>query len=464
MTPLISVVIPTKNSLPHLKRAIEGIRRQIYKNFELIVQDGGSTDGTLEYLSTIQDFPKIDIRSEPDSGIGQAYNRGISRSNGDYIFLAASDEYLFDDALKNLIYWYQDHPSAAVIYGGVLLVNQQGEKISRFSPVPYDFLKFMRCEVFPSTAGLLNRRVIGADLFYDESLKTCPDYDFWLRLGYRFPSHQIIHRSELIMTSLADRTSMSYRAESFEQFCKDKLFILERFLADKTNELGKVHFKAKAGIFTWAAKEVMGIEELSSNAINFFEEAENCHLQVDTPPPSVQDSKIALFITYFDVTNKWMPRLRRWCLNKKTHILIKRKLIFYVHLVGTIFKKDWLSTCRKQLFNIEYPIRIQGGMNSWGYIAEVGMTEPLKLEPNTRYWIEIHMKVMSGVIGVLFMDKKTVQKEKLFPLNTKEIITYYALDNCKDFSIIFRNGGLKNSVMEIYELSIVKASFYESSS
>ena len=452
-TPLISIVIPTKNSLPHLKNAIEGIRQQTYRNFELIIQDGGSTDGTLEYLSAIHDLPKIDIRSEPDSGIGQAYNRGISRCNGDYLFLAASDEKLFDDALENLISWHKNYPSAAVIYGGVLLVNQQGETISRFTPEPFDFLKVMKCEVVPSTAGLLNRKVIGTDLYYDESLKTCPDYDFWLRLGYRFSADQIIHRRELIMMGLADRTSMSYRAESFEQFCKDKLFILDRFLAHKANQLRKEHFRAKGGIYTWAAKEVTSIEGLSATAIKFYQEAENCHQKIDTPPNLSQHVPITYSLFYHDAFIK----LRWWCFNKKHPICIK--ISFWMCFVRMIFKKFWLPEFKKQ-----YPIRIEGGINSWEYLVEVSFDKAINLDANTHYWIKIRMKVISGVIGVRFIEENVCQKEQFFPINTKEIITYHRLHNCRNFSVIFRKGGLKNSVIEIYEIAIVKDSSYETAS
>ncbi|MDE3047635.1 MAG: glycosyltransferase, partial [Verrucomicrobiota bacterium] len=130
LSPLVSVVIPTKNSLPHLKNAIEGLRRQTYQHFELIIQDGGSTDGTLEYLANIHDLPSIDIQSQIDSGLGQAYNRGIARCRGDYLFLTASDERLFDHTLEKLLEWFKEYPSAAVIYGGALLVDSQGKEVS----------------------------------------------------------------------------------------------------------------------------------------------------------------------------------------------------------------------------------------------------------------------------------------------------------------------------------------------
>ncbi len=417
--PLISVVIPTKNSLPHLKNAIEGLRRQTYRHFELIIQDGVSTDGTLEYLSTIQDLPKIDIQSQSDSGIGQAYNRGISRCCGDYLFLAASDECLFDDTLEKLLEWFKDHPSAAVIYGGMLLVDKQGKEVARFIPEPFDLIKFMKCELFPSTAGLLNRKILGDTLFYDESLKTCPDYDFWLRMGYRFPSSAIIHRPELLMTALGDRTSMSYRAESLKQFCKDKFFILDRFLSDQANELNTEHVKAQAGILYWAANALICLEGLSPYAMELCKEAERLNLTIETPPSTFSISPLTFSLYYNGKLARWAQRIKRW-LYKKT-----------------------------------LPIHIQGNRIPWSYLVQA-MINQTHTPNQISYWVKIRMKVFSGVLQVLFTNKETIQKMKLFPFSSNEFMTYYPISNLENFSVIFRNSYLPGVIFEIYELSIIE--------
>jgi len=69
-SPLISLVLPVKNAMPHVRKAVEAIRRQTYRNFEVLVQDGGSIDDTAEYLRSITDLPRIELVSESDSGIG----------------------------------------------------------------------------------------------------------------------------------------------------------------------------------------------------------------------------------------------------------------------------------------------------------------------------------------------------------------------------------------------------------
>lgn len=147
--PLISLILPTKNSLPHLKNAIEAIKQQTYRNFEVIIQDGGSSDGTLEYVHSIKDLPKLKVYSEPDKGIGQAYNRGLSKSEGDFVCLAASDERLFPYSLELGLSWFNENPTAAVIYGGSNIIDDSGKILQTFLPPPFIFSKIIKCESVP---------------------------------------------------------------------------------------------------------------------------------------------------------------------------------------------------------------------------------------------------------------------------------------------------------------------------
>jgi glycosyltransferase involved in cell wall biosynthesis len=274
-SPLISLVLAVKNGWPHVKTAIDAIRRQTYPQFELVVQDGASTDGTLEYLASLSDIPALRLASAPDTGIGQAYNRGLLRSTGDLICFVGSDEYLEDDALERAITWWKRYPDAVYVNGAVRLTDLNGEVFQLFESAHFDLVGHLRCEVVLAFAGLLNRRKIGADLHYDEVLRTCPDYDFWIRLGIRFPPSEFVVMREVFKTARADRTSMSYRAEGFPQFCRDKLFVLNRFLdtQDPGPVVHAVRVSASAGIFLWAAESVFQLEGPTPLFLSFCERA-----------------------------------------------------------------------------------------------------------------------------------------------------------------------------------------------
>ncbi len=88
----ISVIIPAFNALKTLPRAVESVLNQPYEDKEILVIDGGSTDGTVEYLKTIS-TSRLRWVSERDKGIYDAMNKGIRMASGDwYYFLGADDE------------------------------------------------------------------------------------------------------------------------------------------------------------------------------------------------------------------------------------------------------------------------------------------------------------------------------------------------------------------------------------
>jgi glycosyltransferase involved in cell wall biosynthesis len=262
-----------------MQRAIDAVRAQTYRSFELIIQDGGSTDGSLDYLESIKDLPRIEIDSRPDAGIGQAYNRGLQRTQGELVCFLACDEFLLPKSLERLVKLYRRSPDAATIYGRVRMVDEQYKPISTFIPQPFSLLEFMHCALFPTTAGILNRAVIGDDLYYDETLKTCPDYDFWMRLGLRFAPNQFIASQEVFVEAMATRASMSYRAEAFEQFCRDKISVLNRFLDRQPPDpmIEKLRRTASAGILTWAAEMTFGLGAPAADWQRLARRAEKLH-------------------------------------------------------------------------------------------------------------------------------------------------------------------------------------------
>ena len=229
-----SLALPIRDGLPGLKRAIEALQRQTYQNFELIVQDGGSTDASLDYVRQAK-LPRIDIVSEQDSGIAQAYDRALTRCAGPLVVPLACDEWLDDDALETFASWYREHPDAAFVYGGARLWKNEAEIHSLFYPGRYDLLQFLASEMTPTAGGFYNKKVIGPDFHLDEGLKTCPDFDLFIRLGLRFDGLHIVEKRAIRFNAMVDRSSMTYRPESFDQFAHDRRYILERFFLQQGN-------------------------------------------------------------------------------------------------------------------------------------------------------------------------------------------------------------------------------------
>ncbi|MHC1733557.1 MAG: glycosyltransferase [Bacteroidales bacterium] len=124
--PFISIITATYNAAQHLSHLIASLRGQSIGNFEWVVADGGSTDGTLEILSQVDDL-NIIVDSRPDCGVYDAFNRAVSLSSGDYLLFLGADDYLIADLAslasilvddKTIYYGDVYMPKKHILFGG----------------------------------------------------------------------------------------------------------------------------------------------------------------------------------------------------------------------------------------------------------------------------------------------------------------------------------------------------------
>ncbi len=97
----VSVIMTTYNSIEHIRTTLESVRRQDYPSIEVVVCDGGSTDGTLDVLREYEKLPDMELRwrSEPDHGLYDAMNKGYGMSTGE-IVVCFNDVYCRKDAIR----------------------------------------------------------------------------------------------------------------------------------------------------------------------------------------------------------------------------------------------------------------------------------------------------------------------------------------------------------------------------
>jgi len=231
--PLVSLALPIKNGLPGLKATIAGLTRQTYRNFELVVQDSCSTDGTIEYLASLNTFFPIHIVSEPDCNLVEGYGRAVQRCGGDLATAIACDEVLDDIALETYVSWWRQHPEAIYIYGGKRLVDRNGCVVQVYQPKSFNLLEYIRHQDHscPTMAGILNRRLIGSEFYVDTTLMSVPDFELFVRLALRFGEHRVLCKEAITMTASATPVSMTYRPDATMQFERDKLRVMERVLS-----------------------------------------------------------------------------------------------------------------------------------------------------------------------------------------------------------------------------------------
>lgn len=123
--PLISIVMPTFNSMRYIQDTIHSLQKQSYGHYELLVCDGGSTDGTLEYLDGLGDH-RIRIVSRKDSGLANSLNIGFGHAQGElFCWLNSDDVYLDIHTLKRVVAAFQSKQLNFVV-GGAATMSEEG--------------------------------------------------------------------------------------------------------------------------------------------------------------------------------------------------------------------------------------------------------------------------------------------------------------------------------------------------
>lgn len=267
--PLVSLIVCTKNAMPYIVEAMDSVRRLTYRRFELVVQDGLSDDGTAEFLQSLDGLDRLSFVSEADAGIGDAFNRAVRRCSGDVIGSIDGDNLLEPGALEVALAAFRVEPDAAAIYGAVTMVDAEGRPQGTFTPAEFDRTAVMRCEVVPPfSTTFLSRERCGDELRFDEGLRTCADYDLWLRLSDR----PIAATADVLGRTRLSRGSMSQQADRFDQFCADKRTALDK-LVRRRPELASERTAAAAGIDCWAAESVYALEGPSPRFDRFLARA-----------------------------------------------------------------------------------------------------------------------------------------------------------------------------------------------
>lgn len=129
----ISVVTVSYNSSKTIEQTILSVIKQNYSDLEYIIIDGGSKDGTLEIIEKYRDRINT-VVSEPDNGISDAFNKGIKLATGEIVVLINSDDFLNENAIKNVAKFIEENPNYDVYYGNTIVFSEKDEMNYVYKP------------------------------------------------------------------------------------------------------------------------------------------------------------------------------------------------------------------------------------------------------------------------------------------------------------------------------------------
>ncbi len=192
MQPSITVIMPSYNQAAFIEESIQSVLHQAYPALELLVIDGGSTDGTLEILRKIQDT-RFKWVSERDKGQADAINKGFRKASGNILTWLNADDLYLPETLTKVGKFFSEHPKTMWLIGHATIVNREGKEIRKWVSAyksrrlrHYSYSALLSENFIPQMGVFFRQEAIREVGGVDENLKYAMDYDLWLRLGKRF--------------------------------------------------------------------------------------------------------------------------------------------------------------------------------------------------------------------------------------------------------------------------------------
>ena len=214
---MITVISINYNNLKGLRRTVHSISEQSYCDFDHIVIDGGSKDGSIEFLNSIQ-RKGFSFLSEPDHGIYDALNKGVNLSTREYLLFVNSGDILYDkDILLNFHYLISSFPEIDGFYGNKLYGKFSGSKskpeLTRvWIPGTHKRWKYWYGWMIPHQSLLVKKSLFSINGLFDTSFKIAGDYDWLLRVFYVNKSTVIFNNFNVIIMEDGGVSNSSLRS------------------------------------------------------------------------------------------------------------------------------------------------------------------------------------------------------------------------------------------------------------
>lgn len=229
MNPHFSIIIPLFNKASYIAKTLQSVFIQTYNNYEVVIINDGSTDNSQEIVQSFHD-KRIKLFTTQNHGVSVARNFGIKQSSGDFIVFLDADDFLektFLETINNLILLYpNEHVFATAL--NILLPNKTYK-------APYKDISLKENEVgllnyFKSSLGhsilhcanvAISKKAIEHIGYFDESLKTNEDTDYWIRIGFKYKvvfQRTYLANHQFTNDGLSKTNKKRYKSIDFEKY------------------------------------------------------------------------------------------------------------------------------------------------------------------------------------------------------------------------------------------------------
>ena len=225
-TPLVSIICFCKDRAATIRRAVDSVLSQSYRHIELVVQDGASTDGTLDILRSYDD-PRIRLVSEPDSGPAEAFWKVLHRCQGEIVATCLSDEELLPGAIEKGVELLTAHPELGAATCDGYFSDPAGKITGRFVAGEFDFVNFLFGRYCPFWPGSFFRRQALIDVGLGDRDWTIEalEFEVWCRLA---AEHHVKYFPVLMSKYAVDAGQLSNSPPNFNEHMDHRVMVGER--------------------------------------------------------------------------------------------------------------------------------------------------------------------------------------------------------------------------------------------
>lgn len=209
--PIVSIILPVYNAEAFVVSAINSILQQSYRNFELIIINDGSTDATDTLLQPLLVDQRIRYINRENKGLIATLNEGIALAQGDYIARMDADDISLPERLATQLRYLEQHPKVAVVGSAYQVIDEAGQPISiRKPPQSHTGIAplFWFGSPFAHPSVMINKRLLGAELYYDPNFLHAEDFELWIRLAKQ---HRLANLPTVLLNYRESAGSISRR-------------------------------------------------------------------------------------------------------------------------------------------------------------------------------------------------------------------------------------------------------------
>lgn len=184
MRPLVSVIVPSFNQGRFLRATLDSILDQDYRPLEVLVIDGASTDETLDVLRSYGRRSELQWWSEPDRGVTDAVNKGLSRARGEILAIQSSDDVYTPGAVSAIVEAFDRDPGLGLVYGDVEYIDAESHRTGATSLPPFDLVQYAgKRSYIPQPAAFFTRTAAETAGGWRAEVSYAADAEFYLRMA-----------------------------------------------------------------------------------------------------------------------------------------------------------------------------------------------------------------------------------------------------------------------------------------